>query len=49
MQKVGDSDSRSVESTWNCVCQVMEEIKEEKENNGDVPQKEKKQRQLFMK
>ena len=36
-------------STGNCLCQVMEEIKEEKENNGDVPQKEKKQRQLFMK
>ena len=49
MQKVGEGDSRSVESTWNCLCQVMEEIKEEKENNGDVPQKEKKQRQLFMK
>ena len=26
----------------------MEEIKEEKENNGDVPQKEKKQRQILV-
>ena len=29
--------------------QVMEEINQEKENVGDVPKKEKKERQLFMK
>ena len=29
--------------------QVLEEINQEKENVGDVPKKEKKERQLFMK